>query len=230
MFTGLIQALGHATFIDPYHLQIRYLTHASFGADTQPGDSIAVDGICLTVEYCDGEGFVAATSPETLDRTTLNLTGEQVVNLESSLRVGGKIGGHFVSGHIDGVGYLHHAELLDPFWNLTFRLPPASPVARYLVSKGSIAINGISLTVAYCDDHIGGDRGFEESPSSTFTVAVIPVTYQETNLQHLKPGDPVNLEGDLLAKYVEKLLRYPGVIAPSTPEIDLAFLTAHGYA
>lgn len=169
------------------------------------GDSIAVNGICLTVTQILADSFWAAVSPETLDRTILGQSRAQdVVNLESSLRVGSKIGGHFVTGHIDGVGYFRSAVQTANAWEMRFSVPDPK-VARYIVSKGSVAVNGISLTIADCDP-----------TGSWFTVAVIPLTYDETNLKHLAVDDPVNLEGDVLGKYVEKFLR----ITPVSSEAE----------
>ncbi|MEB3163347.1 MAG: riboflavin synthase [Prochlorothrix sp.] len=231
MFTGLVRGLGHLTFLSEYQVQIRGLSPAplDFLGSLELGDSVAVDGICLTVESFVSGGFIAATSPETLHRTTLQQAiqgGEAVVvNLEPSLRVGDKLGGHFVTGHIDGVGQLVTATATDRFWELEFAVPSAA-VQRYIVPKGSVAVNGISLTIADCSPT--GDR---------FTVAVIPHTYHETNLQQLQGGSGVNLEGDILGKYVEKLLGYGGAGADrsgrsgeSAPTaIDAAFLATHGY-
>ena len=219
MFTGLIQAMGRLSHSGSGQLTLHYPAHPLL-MDVALGDSIAVDGICLTVETLLPQGFVAAVSPETLARTTLGQLPEgSWVNLESSLRVGGKIGGHFVTGHGDGRGHLESATQTDNAWMIHFTVPDAR-VARYIVPKGSIAINGISLTVADC------------SPSGDwFSVAVIPVTYQETTLQHLQPGQAVNLEGDILGKYVEKLLRShpsPDQSAPGE-DLSLAFLAEHGY-
>ena len=186
------------------------------------GDSISVDGVCLTVETLVAQGFIATASPETLSRSTLGqLADGSTVNLESSLRVGSKIGGHFVTGHVDGLGLLEQTIAIATSWELRFLVPHAS-VARYIVPKGSIAVNGISLTVADC------------SPSGDwFTVAVIPVTYAETNLQHLQPGQAVNLEGDILGKYAEKFLNLgPATVESSSPaatDLSLEFLAEHGY-
>jgi riboflavin synthase len=222
VFTGLVQSLGTLTHLDPSHLKVVCAaTAAPFLADLALGDSIAVDGVCLTVETQVPQGFVATASPETLSRSTLGALGDgALVNLEGSLRVGSKIGGHFVTGHVDGVGYLEAAIATETSWEMSFTVPDPH-LARYIVSKGSIAVNGISLTVATCSP--SGDR---------FTVAVIPVTYRETNLQHLQPGQAVNLEGDILGKYAEKFLR-AGNDAPTTtaplPDISLDFLTEHGY-
>jgi len=217
MFTGLIQAVGTLFHKGDTQMYIRWETTPQGLTDVELGDSIAVDGICLTVETLLPDGFVAAVSPETLDRTSLGqIPDGSWVNLESSLRVGSKIGGHFVSGHIDGQGHLEAALEADNAWRLSFTVGDPR-VARYIVPKGSIAVNGISLTVADC------------SPSGHwFAVAVIPVTYQETTLQRLRPGQAVNLEGDMLGKYVEKFMAGKGD-APTGDGVSLEFLAEHGY-
>ena len=223
MFTGLIQSVGQLQHLGPYQLKIicesasdRILTDIEFG------DSIAVDGVCLTVEKILTKGFIASASPETLAKTTLGkVIDSGRVNLEPSLRVGSKIGGHFVTGHVDGIGQLDKAERVANAWEISFRSVSPS-VARYIVSKGSIAVNGISLTVAACS-----------SSGDWFSTAVIPVTYADTNLQYLRAGDWVNLEGDVLGKYVEKFSR---ISSSATAELEaaeldrsLAFLAEHGY-
>lgn len=221
MFTGLIQGLGRLSHRGPGQLHLGYPTAPHpYLADVELGDSIAVDGICLTVEVMTPQGFGAAVSPETLDRTTLGSMPEgSWVNLESSLRVGSKIGGHFVTGHIDGRGVFDSARQTANAWELTFTVPDQR-VARYIVPKGSIAVNGISLTVADCSP--SGDE---------FSVAVIPVTYHETTLQYLQPGQAVNLEGDVLGKYVEKFLGGRAAHAsPLETELSLEFLADHGYS
>jgi riboflavin synthase len=146
------------------------------------------------------------------------------VNLETSLRVGSKIGGHFVTGHIDGIGCLLEAISTASSWSMRFGVPQdmeqqwQDRIGRYLIPKGSIAVNGISLTVAEC-----------AKDSSWFTAVVIPHTYAETNLSHLKSGDLVNLESDILGKYVDRLIAHR-LPATSTPEgISLDFLQEHGY-
>jgi riboflavin synthase len=218
VFTGLIQDIGRLSALDANHLAIQWDADSTLLPDLAIGDSVAVDGVCLTVESHHSQGFVATASPETLDRSTLGgLPPDAPVNLEPSLRVGSKIGGHFVTGHVDGVGYLERAIATATSWELHFRVPQPA-LARYIVSKGSIAVNGISLTVAHC------------SPSGdTFTVAVIPVTYRDTTLQYLQPDQPVNLEGDVLGKYVEKFLNLGTATASEPPAVSMAFLTQHGY-
>lgn len=200
--------------------------------DLAIGDSVAVDGVCLTVTEILPSGFVATISPETVSRTILKWAGgDSAVNLEPSLRVGSKLGGHFVTGHIDGVGYLESSVQTANAWEMSFQVPDPR-VSRYIVPKGSVAVNGVSLTVAECN-----------ATGSWFKVAVIPHTYAETNLHDLQPGSPVNLEGDVLGKYVEKFLRLKSaspiaeadvselevMMSRSDASIDPAFLAEHGY-
>jgi riboflavin synthase len=221
MFTGLIQSLGKIRVLadDKVGIMVDSSSGTAILGDLEIGDSVAVDGVCLTAESIIAQGFIAAISPETWKRSTLGLRDRsaQRVNLETSLRAGGKIGGHFVTGHVDGWGQLAAVQQTAAAWELKFTLPPPQvwqePIEKYIVSKGSIAVNGISLTVANC-------------AADWFTVAVIPHTYSFTNLSELAVGDLVNLEGDILGKYVEKLLRQPTAQA----DITLDFLTAHGYS
>ncbi len=234
MFTGLVQGLGTLQPIDSDKLQITCLPQSAglILSDLALGDSVAVDGVCLTVVDILPQGFIAVASPETRDRSTLgnaatlgNSAG--YVNLETSLKVGSKLGGHFVTGHVDGTGTLKSAIQTATSWEMTFNTA-STQVARYIISKGSIAVNGISLTVADCN-----------LEGSCFTVAVIPLTYAETNLQYLIPGSLVNLEGDILGKYVEKFLRsgtpHPDLAwdspdLPRSPEdMTPTFLAEHGY-
>ncbi len=228
MFTGLIQATGSVILLSENELRI-VCSSPTILDDLALGDSVAVDGVCLTVTQILTNGFDAAVSPETLRRTTLgDRSPDALVNLESSLRVGSKLGGHFVTGHVDGGGYFETAVQTATSWEMSFRVPDLR-VSRYIVPKGSISVNGISLTVADCD-----------ATGSWFKVAVIPLTYVETNLGQLREGDRVNLEGDVLGKYVEKFLRLDAGL-PSAPVSELeaiitpdhsitpAFLAEHGY-
>jgi riboflavin synthase len=226
MFTGLIRTTATLRLLGQNLAQI---ICTGQGAEAimeglELGDSVAVDGICLTVTEIQQRGFVAAVSPETLSRTTLSGSSEICVNLEPSLKVGSKLGGHFVTGHIDGVGYLETSVQTENSWEMSFQVPDAQ-VARYIVSKGSIAVNGVSLTIAACS-----------LTGSWFKVAVIPLTYTETNLRLLQAGSPVNLEGDMLGKYVEKFLRLgkEGTmeslpIVSSMSGVTDSFLAEHGY-
>jgi riboflavin synthase len=230
MFTGLIQGLGKLQAVGSDRFSITFtlpeIERSLLMVDLALGDSVAVDGVCLTVEEILGDGFIATASPETLKRTTLGnrLYAASSVNLEPSLRVGSKLGGHFVTGHVDGIGCLAESIISEKAWEMTFAAPSAlieqwkQYISPYIVSKGSISVNGISLTVADCD-----------AQGSWFKVAVIPVTYQETNLSQLKIGDWVNLEGDILGKYVEKLLGHRTTSANHSEDISLSFLAEHGY-
>ncbi len=221
MFTGLIQALGTLHTRQPNVLQITCDPDTSnlIVPELALGDSVAVNGVCLTVTEILPQGFIADASPETLARSTLSSQQNAHVNLELSLRVGSKLGGHFVTGHVDGIGTLHSSVETSTSWEMTFTT--TTPVARYIISKGSIAINGISLTVAQC------------SPDGTyFTVAVIPHTYAITNLHLLHPGNPVNLEGDILGKYVEKFLSTETPYSSTTSNLNRLtsdFFVEHGY-
>ena len=229
MFTGLIQALGTTKIKEQnsFEITIAKGDRSIILSDLAIGDSVAVDGVCLTVEILLSQGFIATASPETIMRTTLSKSDRpgSYVNLETSLRVGGKIGGHFVTGHVDGIGCLVESVATEKSWEITFGIAQEKQaqwqdnVAPYLVSKGSIAVNGISLTIAE-----------SASDSSWFKAAVIPVTYAETNLSYLEPGDLVNIESDILGKYVARLLGNHQEKTIRNKEIDLEFLTEHGYA
>jgi riboflavin synthase len=228
MFTGLVQSLGNLRLLTEDRLEIICSSSVTelLLTDLAIGDSVAVDGACLTVEQILSQGFIATVSPETLDRTTIGQKNRTstCVNLETSLRVGGKLGGHFVTGHIDGIGRLVSATATATSWELRFAAPQSlteqwsSYLSRYLVSKGSIAVNGVSLTIADCDP--GGNW---------FTVAVIPHTYTHTNLSQLQPDTWVNLEADILGKYVEKLMLPQHANSRQREIITPDFLVANGY-
>ena len=215
MFTGLIQTIGMIEQRDRDQLVIHC---PDLVAKIAIGDSVAVNGVCLTATYVSDTNFIADVSPETLGRTNLGDRKLKYVNLEMALAVGDRIGGHFVSGHIDGIGKLSDRALVGNSWELSFEAIPE--VARYIVFKGSIAINGISLTISYCNDS-----------GTSFRVAVIPHTYDNTTLKDLDLGSSVHLEGDILGKYVEKFLRSGNLtqnsLSPTlvTPE----FLAEHGW-
>lgn len=229
MFTGLIESLGETELItsDLLRVSLGAPQSAAILTDMAIGDSVAVDGICLTVSKILNNGFIASVSPETLQRSTLGnpLKSAPIVNLETSLRLGSKLGGHFVTGHIDGIACLQEVTTTANAWEMTFTAPESlvsqwqETISPYLVAKGSIGVNGISLTIAKCD-----------SRGDWFTVAVIPHTYEHTNLFQLQPGNWVNIEADILGKYVHKILqqRWQGQI-PSNQGLDDNFLAEHGY-
>ncbi|HET6850136.1 MAG TPA: riboflavin synthase [Gaiellales bacterium] len=187
MFTGIVVEQGEVQEPPP-RLVLRARQTAS---DAALGDSVAIDGCCLTVVAIDGDLLSFDAVPETLRRTTLGrLRPGAVVNLEPALRAGDRMGGHVVQGHVDAVGSLVSAEPEGDAVNMTFRAP--EPVLRYVIEKGSIGVNGVSLTVTAFDEE-------------TFSVSVIPHTRSVTNLGRLASGDEVNLEADLFGKYVERL-------------------------
>lgn len=227
VFTGLIQTKGILSPIEKDRFRISIPDKKSYTIlkDLAIGDSVAVDGVCLTVEEILTTGFEATASTETLVRTTLGERSQaaEYVNLETSLRLGSKIGGHFVTGHVDGIGCLIESIVAEKAWEMIFGVPDSlvdqwdKYIAPFLVDKGSIAVNGISLTVAECDH-------------DWFRVAVIPHTYAETNLSCLKPETRVNLESDILGKYVDKLIAHRLGKNDNTQEnISLDFLAQHGY-
>ena len=179
------------------------------------GDSISVDGVCLTVVKMSGTTFTVEVSPETLRRSTLAAAGPGYpVNLETALRMSDPLGGHLVSGHVDGMGEILEVASEGNSWRYRFRVP--REISRYLVEKGSVAVDGVSLTVAECGE-------------GEFSVSVIPHTAQSTALGRKKAWDRVNLENDIIAKYVEKFLRQKEDPAQPPPRIDAAFLSRHGF-
>ena len=194
MFTGIVQAIGKLKKGNP--LLIIEILDQPF--DMQIGDSIAVDGICLTVKEISNNQFKVDVSEETLKKTTLGEKSNinQIVNLEPALRISDRLGGHIVSGHIDGLGKVENIEKLEKSWLLSIRWQNKN-FLKYIVDKGSICVNGISLTIAK-----------SENEGEIFTIAIIPHTWENTNLKNLAIGDSVNLEGDALIKYVEKLLKF----------------------
>ena len=189
MFTGLVREVGRVRSFERGRLTIEAPATA---ADAQVGDSVAIDGVCLTVVAIDGPVLAFDAVPETLARTALsNLDRDAGVNLEPSLRAGEPLGGHYVQGHVDGVGSVRSVERDGDGRRMWLDAPPG--LLRYVVEKGSIAVHGASLTVAATDD-------------AGFAVALIPHTLDATTFGTLAAGDCVNLEVDVLAKYVEKLL------------------------
>jgi riboflavin synthase len=193
MFTGLIEAMG--TIDDVLHQGpgVRLLVRAGqLAVDAAIGDSIAINGCCLTVVASDADKLAFEAGSETLSRTNLGrLSKGSSVNLERSLKVGDRLGGHFVSGHIDAVGTLDQRRDEGPWSFLYFHVPAS--LTRQMASKGSVAVDGVSLTLV-------------DVEAERFSVALIPHTLAVTTLGRLRPGDAVNIETDLLAKYVERQL------------------------
>jgi riboflavin synthase len=194
MFTGIIEETGQIVEIaDAGQFRSIQVQGTSIFDDLRLGSSIAVNGVCLTVRSIRSNVFAAEMSRETLDRTSLgSLARGRIVNLERPMRADSRFGGHIVQGHVDGLGRIDKFDRQGDAWNLEIAYPASA--SRYLVEKGSIAVDGISLTVA----SLG---------SGVFSVAIIPHTFENTNLKMARTGDPVNLEFDVLAKYVENLIK-----------------------
>jgi riboflavin synthase len=191
MFTGLVQDRGRVRRVEREPAGSRLEVETALSAELSEGDSIAVNGVCLTAVSVDGGAFRADVMAETLRRSSLGPLDEgDAVNLELPLRAADRLGGHFVQGHVDGTGSVESVEV-EGFANLV-RIACGPELLRYVVEKGSIAIDGVSLTVAGLD-------------GEGFTVSLIPETIERTTLGGAVPGRVVNLEVDVLAKYVEKL-------------------------
>jgi riboflavin synthase len=193
MFTGIIEELGTVRSIETRGENARIVIAARVVTEgTNHGDSIAVNGVCLTALDIESDSFAADVSRETLSRSTLgNLKPGTPVNLERAVTPATRLGGHIVQGHVDARGTFESVDDHGESWTVRFSFP--QEIGRYLVFKGSVAVEGISLTIANLQD-------------SFFEVAIIPKTWEVTNLSHLQPGDGVNLEVDVIAKYVERLL------------------------
>jgi riboflavin synthase len=196
VFTGIIQAVGRIAEIDAgeQDIRLRIETGKLPLADVALGDSIATSGVCLTVTELPGDGFWADVSPETLSLTSLGSKGVgDAVNLETSLTLSTPLGGHLVSGHVDGVGYIEQIMEDARFWRVKVAAP--DNLARYIAMKGSICVDGTSLTVNQVD-------------GSVFELTIIPQTWQETVFSEYVAGSPVNLEVDVIARYLERLMQF----------------------
>lgn len=196
MFTGIVEELGTVAAVTPNAGGVRLaLSCTTVVADARIGDSIAVNGCCLTVVELAADGWSADAQIETVDRTTLgDLVPGDPVNLERPLRLGDRLGGHLVLGHVDGVGTVSAVEPL-PDGSTRLRVRTAGGLARYLVEKGSVTVDGVSLTITDVAGH-------------EFGVALIPHTLSVTTLGVRRPGDRVNLEADMVAKHIERLVAF----------------------
>jgi riboflavin synthase len=192
VFTGLVQGVGRILALERTEDGARVRIETPLVAELHAGDSISVNGVCLSAAALENGSFTADAMNETLSRTSLGgLRAGAEVNLELPLRAGDRLGGHVVQGHVDGVGVID--EVVEDGFARRIRIDAPPAVLRYVIEKGSIAVDGVSLTVAGLDDR-------------SFTVSLIPETLQRTNLGHAGRGDTVNLEVDVLAKYVERLM------------------------
>jgi riboflavin synthase len=207
MFTGLIESVGRVLALEEMPGGVRLRVETALGRELSPGESVATNGVCLTVVTGAAGEVTTEVSPETLRVTSLGgLKPGSFVNLERPLRSDSRMGGHFVQGHVDCTGTVTAIVSEGEFYRFTFSYPPQ--VAALLIPKGSIAVDGISLTVAAL-------RGGE------FDVQIIPHTWEQTNMQALQPGDLVNLECDMLGKYVVRVaeLMLGGAPAAPPPEV-----------
>ena len=218
MFTGIIEHLGTVESLSLQSDGGRVTIHApTLGSKLAVSNSIAVNGCCLTVVAAENDRFSADLSGETIRKTSFGANHGALkkgarVNLEQPLTAGKEFGGHFVLGHVDGTGHVAHLRPEGENWWYAVEVP--EEFARYIVPKGSITIDGVSLTVARWHDGIA-------------EIAVIPYTYEHTNIRERKPGDAVNLEGDILGKYVERYLEARGTT--TTTKISIADLTEQGF-
>jgi len=204
MFTGLIESIGEVSEMAPSAAGFRLRLATPIAREISPGDSVAVNGVCLTAVACDAAAIHADVSPETLRVTSLgSLRPGSVVNLERPLRADSRFGGHFVQGHVDAIGRIEEIRAESDFSWLTISFPPH--LAPYIIPKGSIAVDGISLTVT----RVGADR---------FDVMIIPFTLAHTNLGRAQVSDPVNLECDMVGKYVVRAAELAG-LSLAQPEL-----------
>ena len=220
MFTGIIEGLGTISGIRPAGQGKRLSIQADFSLDqTQIGDSVAVNGACLTVVKISANHFEVDLSPETLATTTFDKAKRgNRLNLERAMRLSDRIDGHLVSGHVDGIGFIKQQEKLGNAIMVTISVPEG--LARYMIRKGSVAVDGVSLTINICD-------------KSSFTTSIIPHTADLSTLGTKKKGDPVNIETDMIGKYVEQFALgkavQDGGKKTASSAIDMEFLAKSGY-
>lgn len=220
MFTGIIEGLGTITAVNPSGRGSRFTITSDFDlTDTRIGDSIAVNGACLTAVTLDGRQFTVDVSPETLQRTVLgSIRVSARVNLERALRLSDRLDGHLVSGHVDGIGTLKEKRTVANAMIMVYSVPQS--LTRYMIEKGSVAVDGTSLTINRCD-------------AVSFEVSIIPHTAGLTTIGMKKVGDMVNIETDMIGKYVERFVlnrdsaNDPGRSTGSG--IDMAFLAKSGF-
>ena len=217
MFTGLIEGTGKLQAIEPRGKDMRLSIQASFDLEGfQTGESVAVDGVCLTAVSWQARAFTVDVSQETLSRSTLGQrsAGDEV-NLERALRLGDRLGGHLVNGHVDGKARVMARKQRGD--SLVFVFEVVAELGRYIIEKGSVAVNGVSLTVNRCDE-------------KSFDVNIVPHTARWTTIGTWRVGDEVNIEVDIIGKYVERFVRtMQEGDSPSTGGVDRGFLAKHGF-
>ena len=210
MFTGIVEDVGSIGSIEQNGSSLVLQIKAKFASELTFGESVAVNGICLTVTKKDDASFSADVTPETFRRTSLSLlSADSPVNLERAMRADGRFGGHIVSGHIDGTGRLTAIRREDNAYNVFFRVE--KPLFRYIIEKGSVALDGISLTVASVKN---------EGIYGEFSVAVIPHTWENTALKNKRVGSIINVECDVVGKYIEHFVSF-GKEETKQTEIDM---------
>ena len=209
MFTGIVEELGTVVALESQSDAMRLSVRGPLVTqDARLGDSIAVNGVCLTVATLEGDVFTADVMRETLDKSSLGaLVPQSAVNLERAMTLQARLGGHLVQGHVDGVGEVRSRTPSEHWEVVEVSLPPH--LAPYLVDKGSVTVDGVSLTVVRVDDARG-----------SFTVSLIPETLARTTLGRRQPGEPVNLEVDVVAKYVERMLAPRLAASTAAPKED----------
>ena len=218
MFTGIVEGIGEVRNIRflGSEATVTIRVPALF-SDCHPGDSLALDGVCLTITRIKGDLFTLDVSAETLKRSTLGTIKQgAVVNLERALRLSDRLGGHLVSGHVDGTGILEKIEKVERSWIIQIGID--QPLSRYLIEKGSIAVDGISLTINRC-------------MGNSFDVTIIPQTASITTILRKRVGDRVNIEIDMISKYIERFLSHDKVATPEGPasRIDRDMLIRYGF-
>lgn len=210
MFTGIVEEVGSIGSVSQNGNSLVLSIKAKFSNELTLGESVAVNGICLTVTKADENSFCADVTPETFRRTSLSLlSAGSIVNLERAMKADGRFGGHIVSGHIDGTGRLTAIRREDNAYNVFFRVE--KPLFRYIIEKGSVALDGISLTVASVKNE--GNYG-------EFSVAVIPHTWENTALKNKRVGSIINVECDVVGKYIEHFVSF-GKEETKQTEIDM---------
>jgi len=216
MFTGIVEDVGAIGSIEQNGSSLVLQIKAKFASELTLGESVAVNGICLTVTKKDDASFSADVTPETFRRTSLSLlSAGSPVNLERAMRADGRFGGHIVSGHIDGTGRLTAIRREDNAYNVFFRVE--KPLFRYIIEKGSVALDGISLTVASVKNE--GNYG-------EFSVAVIPHTWENTALKNKRVGSIINVECDVVGKYIEHFVNIGSSSPTSSEKIDMMTFTS----
>ena len=216
MFTGIVEEIGIVKAIMPGENSIKLSIKANkVLTDTKLGDSIAVNGVCLTVTFLANDYFVADVMPESMRKTNMGLLkiGEKV-NLERALTLNSRLGGHIVSGHIDGIAKIIEIQKEDNATRVTIKA--TDKILKYIISEGSVTLDGVSLTVATLN-------------KDSFTVSLIPHTAEVTTLLNKSIGAVINVENDVIGKYVERLLNFTEVKKQEKPSLSLAFLRENGF-